>query len=518
MKIIDRENQKLTEGKFAQLNVQTRQTQLTGTQTNTKNKPNQKTTTTRGAAPATKNTGKPSNTSKTKTPKSEALRNTKPGTKSRITRLHQKTSQGAAATQNTYKTLTTQERTDTEHATKATDTITKTGIRGGKQIRRATSHIRRRQKAQKTRELTAKTIKGAPKTASITHRLGMRAVNLANVTTAALKRALTAITLKLAGTSGPLILLIAVILTALILVLSLLPGWLVNHIATTESGEQVPAEYAEIVQRAGNICEEVPPNLIAGIIEQESNWDQNVISSAGAVGIAQFMPQWWPSQGKRAANDGQPADINNPHDQIWSLGNDMCENFRLARTYLDQGWVTGTELELALAIYNAGQGNVIRYGGVPPFVETQNYVVQVPQKAMKYLGTGIGNTNETITADGTAITTEARKYLGATYVWGGETPTGLDCSGLVTITFRALGIEIPHHANTAANSNQGTIIPPGQWQPGDVLYFRHHNSATYHHTGIYSGNGNLIEAVTFGIPLREGPVPTTMAILTKRYH
>lgn len=231
------------------------------------------------------------------------------------------------------------------------------------------------------------------------------------------------------------------------------------------------------------------------------------------------MPQWWLEQGKRAADDGKPADINDPNDQIWSLVNNMCENFRLARNYLKQGSVSGNTLELALAIYNAGQGNVLKYGGVPPFAETQNYVIQVPEKAIKYAqaNSAAGTDTGTITAEGTAIVNRARKYLGVPYVWGGETPSGLDCSGLVTIVYRAAGIEIPHHADTAAKSSQGTIIPRSNWQPGDVVYFRYHDSTIYHHTAIYAGNGRIVEAVTFGIPLSENPLPTHMSMFAKRY-
>lgn len=285
--------------------------------------------------------------------------------------------------------------------------------------------------------------------------------------------------------------------------------------------QNVPTEFVEIVTRAGSICPEIPPHLVAGMIEQESGWNQDVISPAGAVGIAQFMPETWQTHGKRASDDGNPPDIHNPHDQIWSLGNLMCYNIALSRTYIDTGLISGDLLELALAMYNAGPGNVLDYGGIPPFTETQNYVKQVQEKAKKYLPDGPS------TANGNAILEEARKYLGVPYVWGGSDPnTGLDCSGFVQLVFSKFGIGLPRTADQQAHSSLGTIVSIDSMQPGDVIFFKPHGPSIYTHVAIYIGRRNgehwMINAETFGVPLRETSLETpywqSQQWLIKRLH
>jgi len=91
--------------------------------------------------------------------------------------------------------------------------------------------------------------------------------------------------------------------------------------------------------------------------------------------------------------------------------------------------------------------------------------------------------------DGTAIVADAKKYLGIPYVWGGESRSGMDCSGLVQRTFGDLGVHLPR---TAAEQQQvGTSVDSlAQARPGDLLFF---GSPAYH-VAIYAGDGKLIES------------------------
>ncbi len=82
----------------------------------------------------------------------------------------------------------------------------------------------------------------------------------------------------------------------------------------------------------------------------------------------------------------------------------------------------------------------------------------------------------------------AMKYLGVPYVWGGASPSGFDCSGLVLYVYAQLGISLPHSA--AAQYYSGTPIDYSQLQPGDLVFFYQPIS----HVGIYIGGGRMIHA------------------------
>ncbi len=100
------------------------------------------------------------------------------------------------------------------------------------------------------------------------------------------------------------------------------------------------------------------PRLVQSVIEVESGFCNEVTSSAGAEGLMQIMPET-----QRDLGVTQPFDPN--------------ENIAGGVRYLRQMLDRFGSLELALAAYNAGPGNVEKYGGVPPFKETRNYVRKV---------------------------------------------------------------------------------------------------------------------------------------------
>jgi soluble lytic murein transglycosylase-like protein len=112
----------------------------------------------------------------------------------------------------------------------------------------------------------------------------------------------------------------------------------------------------------------IDPALLKGLVSQESGFDPNARSGAGALGLTQLMPGTAASLG-----------VSNPLDPAQSLQGGA----KYLRQQLDR---FGGDERLALAAYNAGPGAVTRYGGVPPYSETQNYVNSVMAKAAAYRG------------------------------------------------------------------------------------------------------------------------------------
>lgn len=100
------------------------------------------------------------------------------------------------------------------------------------------------------------------------------------------------------------------------------------------------------------------PALIKAVIEQESGGDPTIVSKAGAKGMMQLMDE--------TAAELQVQNVYDPR-----------ENILAGSRYLKQQIEEFQDLKLALAAYNAGPSAVKKYGGVPPYKETQNYVHRI---------------------------------------------------------------------------------------------------------------------------------------------
>lgn len=89
----------------------------------------------------------------------------------------------------------------------------------------------------------------------------------------------------------------------------------------------------------------------------------------------------------------------------------------------------------------------------------------------------------------------ALQYLGVPYVWGGSTPSGFDCSGLVMYVYAQLGISLPHY--TVAQWSVTMPISTSEMQPGDLVFFD-----GLGHVGIYIGGGQFVNAPHTGSVVR----------------
>jgi soluble lytic murein transglycosylase-like protein len=126
----------------------------------------------------------------------------------------------------------------------------------------------------------------------------------------------------------------------------------------THSTTSPKTNFDEIISEAASLYN-LPEKLIKSVIRQESNYDSNAQSYAGASGLMQLMPATAKSLGVQ--------NIFNPAENI--MGGSKYLSQMLSRY--------DGNIEKALAAYNAGPGNVDKYGGIPPFQETKNYVTKV---------------------------------------------------------------------------------------------------------------------------------------------
>ena len=128
--------------------------------------------------------------------------------------------------------------------------------------------------------------------------------------------------------------------------------------AQAAGGTGMDAMFEAASQQTG-----VPVQLLKAVAKAESNFNPDAVSSCGAVGVMQLMPATARSLG-----------LTDPTDP----GQNILGGAKYLQSMLER---YDGDTALALAAYNAGPGNVDKYGGIPPFRETQNYV----QKVMGYL-------------------------------------------------------------------------------------------------------------------------------------
>jgi cell wall-associated NlpC family hydrolase len=98
--------------------------------------------------------------------------------------------------------------------------------------------------------------------------------------------------------------------------------------------------------------------------------------------------------------------------------------------------------------------------------------------------------NTTSKAD--KIIATAKKYIGVPYVWGGESPSGFDCSGFVQYVFKVHGISL--NRTTETQYKHGSYVSKSNLKPGDLVFFQNTYRAGISHVGIYIGNGQFIHA------------------------
>lgn len=220
---------------------------------------------------------------------------------------------------------------------------------------------------------------------------------------------------------------------------------------------EIPPRYLQLIRKWA-AAYGIDWTVLAGVLSVEDDFGRGSgVSSAGALGPAQFMPATFAQYGVDDRSDGKTdaPDIWNPADAIASAAN-----------YLKAlGAGNPSTVRSALCRYEGG-GSKCMAGSDP-------YADKVMSRARQYRGAA--TTGAVTVAQGTGASPRvqtainfARAQLGKPYVWGGTGPSSYDCSGLVQAAYRSAGISLPRTSQEqwAAGPRVGT-----PHQPGDLVFF-----------------------------------------------
>lgn len=235
------------------------------------------------------------------------------------------------------------------------------------------------------------------------------------------------------------------------------------------TAEAVPAAYRSLFLSAQqNYCPELPLAVFAAQIWQESRWRPDAGSSAGAQGIAQFIPETFAAEG---------VDVDGGGPSVWSVADSLASSASYNCNLRESvAGIPGDLTSNMLAAYNAGPGTVARYQGVPPITfsggETYNYVRIILAKAEEYtLAPGAVEAAPSPGSAGQAVLPVSGARLSSTYGprWNGF-HYGIDFAApMLTPEYAALDGEVVR-AGSATGFGLAVYIEHAN---GDVTVYGH---------------------------------------------
>lgn len=265
----------------------------------------------------------------------------------------------------------------------------------------------------------------------------------------------------------------------------------------------IPTAYLEDFLASGRRFG-VPWAVLAGIYRVECDFGRAPLpgcnpvgteNAAGAQGPGQFLPTTWragltphelippgpptASVDEGFATDGDGDGIADP----WDPADAVAATARMLRA-------DGAARDLPRAIW--------------AYDHSSGYVERVLGLARAYsAAAGPGGAREGVAA--AAVVAFARSQLGAPYRWGGASPAGWDCSGLVMAAFARVGVALPHNAELQYEDTAAEAVPLDRVEPGDLVFFGP-NRAAIGHVGIVVGAATMIDAPHTGAVVRMEPL------------
>lgn len=253
--------------------------------------------------------------------------------------------------------------------------------------------------------------------------------------------------------------------------------------ATSAATSQIPAAYLTLYQAAAARCP-LPWTILAAVGQVESDQGRDTATSpTGAIGPMQFEPATWTRWGIDGDGDGH-TDPRDPADAIPAAADYLC----------------------ALAVNKNPHNALVAYncGNTGPTCQTASagYAATVLAIAASY-----GTTTATSPIATQAVQV-ALAQLGTPYLWGGESGSGFDCSGLVQYAYSRAGLALPRTAQQQYDAT--THLPADtELEPGDLVFFGA-NTRAVDHVGIALGDGRMIDAPHTGADVRLDTIPATV--------
>jgi hypothetical protein len=281
----------------------------------------------------------------------------------------------------------------------------------------------------------------------------------------------------------------------------------------------IPADYLHAYQQAGKRYG-VPWVVLAGIGEVESNQGRTMLpgvhSGANAFGAAGPMQI---GIGGASGNNWGGAPVHPASEHVAGFATDGNGD-GVASVYEPADAIAGAAKYLvAHGVQSDVSGAIFAYNHLTSYVQTVLHWAGVyanggfsvsaatsggavtDAQCLASAGGGRGSAQAPNQAVATVIAF-ARSQIGKPYLWGGTGPDAFDCSGLMMMAYRSVGVSIPRTAE--AQWMWGPRVAPGHEQPGDLVFFAGSDGTATSpgHVAMVIGHGMMVEAYATGFPVR----------------